>query len=554
MKMSGAKAIVECLLEQGVDTVFGYPGGMILPLYDALHDTPTLRHVLTVHEQGAAHAADGYARASGRVGVCIATSGPGATNLVTGLATAYMDSVPVVAITGQVPTDVIGQDAFQEIDIVGMTMAVTKHNFQVKDVNKLPEIIRYAFRIARSGRPGPVLVDIPRNVQTAKIDFYNLPPQCEGEWHPSAGTNSLIDEAIEAIARTEQPAIIIGGGVINAEAYAEIRNLAEYCNIPVVSTLMGLGGFPGSHPLFLGMTGLHGHKAANNAIHNADTILAIGCRFSDRVTGDRERYGAQKTVIHIDVDPAEIDKNVMAHIGIAGDLKKILIMLSERIKVRDFTNWWQDIRAWQAELEIEVDESTLNAPLVMQNIVKQTKGQDIVFVTDVGQHQMWAAQYLCIESPRTWLTSGGLGTMGFGLPAAMGAQFAMPHKRVVHMAGDGGMKMTGNELYTIAANCLPIISIIINNQGLGMIRQLQHAFYNKRYMACVLPPEVDFTTYAKSFGIHGVKVDTLEEFQAAFKTALKSQKPEVIVVNISSENLVTPMMLPGASLDDYVDL
>ncbi|MCE5286299.1 MAG: biosynthetic-type acetolactate synthase large subunit [Pelosinus sp.] len=552
--MSGAKAIVECLLEQGVDTVFGYPGGMILPLYDALHDTTALRHVLTVHEQGAAHAADGYARASGRVGVCIATSGPGATNLVTGLATAYMDSVPVVAITGQVPTDVIGQDAFQEIDIVGMTMAVTKHNFQVKDVNKLPEVIRYAFRIARSGRPGPVLVDVPRNVQTAKIDFYNLSPQCEGEWHLGAGSINLIDEAVKAIKEAEQPAIIIGGGVINAEAHNEIKSLAEHLHMPVVSTLMGLGGFPGSHPLFLGMTGLHGHKAANNVIHNADTILAIGCRFSDRVTGDREQYGAQKTVIHIDVDPAEIDKNVMAHIGIAGDLKKILIMLNERAAAKDFTNWWEVIRAWQTDLEIEVDESRLNAPLVMQNIVEQTKGIDTIFVTDVGQHQMWAAQYLKIEKPRTWLTSGGLGTMGFGLPAAMGAQFAMPDKKVIHFAGDGGMKMTGNELYTIAANCLPIISIIINNQGLGMIRQLQHAFYNKRYTACILPSKVDFTMYAKSFGIHGVNVDTLAEFKTAFRRALQSKQPEVIVVNIASENLVTPMMLPGASLDDYVDL
>jgi acetolactate synthase-1/2/3 large subunit len=435
MKMSGAKAIVECLLEQGVDTVFGYPGGMILPLYDALHDTPALRHVLTVHEQGAAHAADGYARASGRVGVCIATSGPGATNLVTGLATAFMDSVPVVAITGQVPTDVIGQDAFQEIDIVGMTMAMTKHNFQVKDVNKLPEVIRYAFRIARSGRPGPVLVDVPRNVQTATLDFHHLPPQCEGEWHPSAGALERIDEAAEAFAGARQPAIIIGGGVINAEAHAEIRNLAEKGNIPVVSTLMGLGGFPGSNPLFLGMTGLHGHKAANNAIHHADVILAIGCRFSDRVTGDREQYSAQKTVIHIDVDPAEIDKNVMAHIGIAGDLKKILVLLHEKIESREFTDWWRVIRNWQDELEAEVDECSLNAPAVMKNIVKQTTGLDALFVTDVGQHQMWAAQHLSIERPRTWLTSGGLGTMGFGLPAAMGAQFAQPKKKIIHIAG-----------------------------------------------------------------------------------------------------------------------
>lgn len=554
MKISGAKAVIKCLLEQGVDTVFGYPGGMILPLYDALYDSPEIRHILTVHEQGAAHAADGYARASGRVGVCIATSGPGATNLITGLAAAYMDSVPVVAITGQVPTDVIGQDAFQEVDIIGMTMAVTKHNFQVKDVRKIPEFIRYAFRIARSGRPGPVLIDIPRDIQTAEFDFFPGAAAVAAQWQPNSSISKRIGDAAEAIHTARQPVIIVGGGAVNAEASPEVLLLAEKCRIPVVSTLMGLGAFPGTHENFLGLTGMHGHKAANNAVHDADTIIAVGSRFSDRATGDRQQYGAQKTVIHIDVDPAEIDKNVVSHIGLTGDLKMILALLSSAVKPGQVDEWWNTISGWQKEFAVSQETAQLTMPWIMSNIAEQTAGLPIIFATDVGQHQMWAARYLKIEGPRTWVTSGGLGAMGFGLPAAMGAQFAMPDKRVVHIAGDGGMKMTGNELYTIAANCLPIISIIINNSSLGMIRQLQHAFYNKRYSQCFLPFEVDFTKYANSFGVQAVAVDTPAAFAEAFAAALAAAEPQVIVANVRPEDLFVPMTIPGKAINDYMEL
>lgn len=552
--ISGAAAVIACLQEQGVDTVFGYPGGMVLPLYDALRDTPSLRHVLTVHEQGAAHAADGYARASGRVGVCIATSGPGATNLVTGLAAAYMDSIPVVAITGQVPIGVIGQDAFQEIDIVGMTMAITKHNFQVKDVKKLPEVMRQAFQIARSGRPGPVLVDIPRDIQTAKVDFIPEELQLVTEWQPLHGAQAKIDEAAAIISEARRPVIIVGGGVINAGAHAEVRALAEKCRLPVVSTLMGLGAFPKSHEFFIGMTGLHGHKEANSVIHYADTILAIGCRFSDRVTGDRRRYGDQKTVIHIDVDPAEIDKNIVTHIGLPGDLKKILTLLTERAEAGPVDKWLNTIRSWQEEFSFHYQENPFNAPWIMRAIAQATAGKEVVFATDVGQHQMWAAQHLQQEEPRSWLTSGGLGAMGFGLPAAMGAQFAVPEKRVIHIAGDGGMKMTGNELYTIASHCLPIISVVINNQGLGMIRQLQHALYNKRYSACCLSPNVDFALYAQSMGVAGVNVYTAAEFTAALAAALQSDQPQVIVANVAKNEFVTPMAMPGSTLNNYIEL
>ena len=514
MKISGAKVIVECLLEQGVDTVFGYPGGTILPFYDALHGSP-LRHILTVHEQGAAHAADGYARASGRVGVCIATSGPGSTNLVTGLAAAFMDSVPVVAITGQVPTALIGRDAFQEIDITGITMAITKHNFLVKDPAKLAETIRYAFRIARSGRPGPVLVDIPRDVQTSEVFFE--PAAC-GEkvtWALSGQVLSRIDEAAAAISQAKRPVMMVGGGALAAEAQAEVAALAAKLKLPVVSTLMGLGAFPASHPQFLGLTGLHGLKPANNAVTEADVLIAVGSRFSDRVTGDRTKYAAGKTVIHIDVDPAEIDKNVAAHIGLAGDLKTILGFLNDRLAPGGNKEWQDKIRSWQREGGRSRKTKAFTPQTMFRELAGQTAGRECIFATDVGQHQMWAAQYLKMEKPRTWVTSGGLGAMGFGLPAAIGAQVAAPDKRVVLIAGDGGFKMTGAELFTVAANKLPLISIVINNGGLGMIRQLQQVFFDKRYIACDLPPMMDFTMFAAAFGVHAVAVDTSQGFAAA---------------------------------------
>lgn len=553
MKMSGAQAIIECLLEQEVDTVFGYPGGTVLPLYDALEDSK-LKHILTVHEQGAAHAADGYARASGKVGVCIATSGPGATNLVTGLAAAFMDSIPVVAITGQVANGLIGRDAFQEIDITGITMPITKHNYRVKNAEKLVETLRQAFHIARRGRPGPVLVDIPRDVQTAQVEFTPRDGQERFAWQPSDKLIQQIRRAAEVIGNANRPVIVVGGGVISANAQQAVRTLAETSGIPVASTLMGLGAFPASHPLFLGLTGMHGLKTANHAVHGADVMLAIGSRFSDRVTGDRDKYSAGKTIIHIDIDPAEIDKNIDTHIGLAGEMQQILEILLEHVKPGQPTEWQRKIKEWQQKFAPVYKTQELTAAWMMHTLSAKTKGQEVIFATDVGQHQMWAAQHLMIETPRSWVTSGGLGAMGFGLPAAMGAQFARPGKRVIHIAGDGGFKMTGNELYTIAVHDLPILSIIVNNNMLGMIHQLQHVLCDKKYTACRLPPKLDFVAYANAFGIEAAAVHTPDEFIAALDKFLAVKKPGLIVANIADHNMVTPMIAPGMTINNYVNI
>lgn len=554
MKTTGAGAVIQCLLEENVDTVFGYPGGMILPLYDALYDTPAIRQVVNFHEQGAAHAADGYARASGKVGVCIATSGPGATNLVTGLATAFMDSVPIVAITGQVDTTLLGRDAFQEVDIMGVTMPVTKHNFQVKDVNKLYDTLKLAFRVACTGRQGPVLVDVPKDVflQSVEIDkqeqILNL-----ANWQPSADLKISIAEAIEVIRKAKRPVIVAGGGVISAGAHQELLDFAENYHMPVVSTLMGLGGFPRSHEQSLGLSGMHGLEAANKAVFAADLVVAVGSRFGDRLTGNIDKYSQDKRVIHIDIDPSEIDKNVISSIGLAGDMKQILLMLTQPTNGHDINSWWQKIKTWQRQYQTLYDDSYLNIPWAMHYISDLIKRKDYVIVTDVGQHQMWAAQNLKIESSRAWITSGGLGTMGFGLPAAMGAQIALGEKkRVIHIAGDGGIKMTGNEYYTIAALGLPIISIIVNNAGLGMIRQLQKVFYKERYIACNFAHQPDYALYAQSFGINSFNVKTPDEFKDAFRYALASSTPQVIVVNVSSE-FVYPMAKAGAGLNEFVE-
>lgn len=554
MEMTGAKAIVECLVEQGVDTVFGYPGGMILPLYDALYEEDRVNQILTFHEQGAAHAADGYARASGKIGVCIATSGPGATNLVTGLATAFMDSIPVVAITGQVDTTLLGRDAFQEIDIMGVTMPVTKHNFQVKDPDKLCQTLRMAFKVAKSGRQGPVLVDIPRDLFLEKVQFEHVPTAILSEWQPGRSETALLREAAQVIGSAKKPVIVAGGGVISAGASEALQEFAEKNQLPVVNTLMGLGGFPRTSPLSLGMTGMHGLKTANHAIFEADVIIAIGSRFGDRLTGNRDKYAKDTCFIHLDIDPAEIDKNVISSIGIAGDLNVVLHRLTEETKHPDVVDWWQEIDAWKEKFAYHYDETTLNAPWAMRYIAEKTKMEDVAFVTDVGQHQMWAAQHLVLNKARTWMTSGGLGTMGFGLPAAMGAQIAVGRqgRRLIHIAGDGGIKMTGNEYYTIARFGLPVISIIIDNSSLGMIRQLQRVYYKERYIACQLP-EMNFELYAKSFGIDAVTVDSPVAFAQAFDRALGIEKPHVIVVKIT-QSFVKPMTKAGAEINEFVDL
>ena len=557
MQLSGSEMIVKCLLEQNVDIIFGYPGGANLPLYDALYDAP-IRHVLTVHEQGAAHAADGYARSSGKVGVCIATSGPGATNLVTGLATAFMDSSPVVAITGQVATTLFGQDSFQEVDVIGVTMPITKHNFLVKDISELAETVRKAFHIAGSGRPGPVLIDVPRDIMLARSEFTaaictnGKIPAKERSAQPSF--QDTVMDAVEVIHRAKQPVMLVGGGMKAGDTWKEVKKLAETLRIPVVSTLMGLGAFPAKHPCFLGLTGMHGHKTANWTVSEADVILAVGTRFSDRVTSDCSKYAIGKTIIHLDVDSTEINKNIPAEIVVIGDLQRTLLAMKAAFLNRptvDFSYWWERIASWQKDFFVKYNTNSLNAPWIMQHMSGNTLGQSVIWVTDVGQHQMWAAQHLQIDLPRNWISSGGLGTMGFGVPAAIGAQFACPDKRTVLVVGDGGFKMTGMELYTAINAELPIIIVIINNQALGLVRQLQREFCRQRYTESNLA-NFDFAGFAHICGALAATANTSAEFSSAFAQALQSERAFVIVANIAREDLVEPMVSPGQPINQFV--
>jgi len=555
MQLSGSEMIVKCLLEQNVDTVFGYPGGAIMPLYDALYEAP-IRHILPVHEQGAAHAADGYARASGKVGVCIATSGPGATNLVTGLATAFMDSSPVVAITGQVATPLLGRDAFQEIDIVGMTMSVTKHNFLVRDLSSLSETVRLAFRIAASGRPGPVLIDVPRDILLAQGEFipaFSIKEETASTDDPQSCLQTLI-RAVDAISNSQRPVMLVGGGIKAGQTWEAARKLADTIGIPVVSTLMGLGAFSARDCGFLGMTGMHGHKTANWAVSEADVILGIGTRFNDRITSDCSRYARGKTIIHLDVDPAEMNKNVPADIMIIGDLRQTLNALSDLFLQRpsvDFSTWQEKTASWQQEFSIVCNESRLNAPWIMKHMSENISGQSVIWVTDVGQHQMWAAQHLHIGTPREWVSPGGLGTMGFGLPAAIGAQIACPDKKTVLIAGDGGFKMTGLELYTAINAELPLIVVIINNQALGMVRQWQELFFQQRYSATILS-RFDFVSFSHACGASAAEAFTPSEFASAFEQALKSERAFVIVANVDRGDLVDPMVSPGQPINQFI--
>lgn len=549
MKMTGAQAIVKVLQEQGVETVFGYPGGAVIPLYNALYDAP-LKNVLTAHEQGAIHAADGYARASGKVGVCIATSGPGATNIVTGLATAYLDSIPVVAISGQVPVANLGRDSFQEIDIVGVTMPITKYNAIVRKSEELVPMLRMAFAIAKNGRPGPVLIDIPSDLQVKELEY----PELEKVELPEVlkADEGIIEKAAAALNEAERPVLMVGGGAVTSSVEKELIELAHKADLPVVSTLMGLGVYPGSDERAIGLTGMHGHMDCNLAVANADVLVVAGSRLSDRVTGDRNRYAGTKTIIQMDIDQSEIDKNVGVTLALNGDLKETLAKFLPLVKEGKHPEWWAQIREWDKMEDRSVaDGSRLTAPWVMTQLTKTFAEKDTIYVTDVGQNQMWAAQYLTIDKPRHHLTSGGCGTMGFGLPGAMGAAFAKPDSQIVHICGDGGFKMTGLEMFTASRENLPLISIVINNSCLGMVRQWQQLFYNERYSNTILT-EFDFVGFAKSCGADGRTVTTCEEFTEALKEAQNRTKPFLIEVRIEQSDLVEPMVAAGAVIYDFV--
>lgn len=552
MKLNGSQILVECLLEQGVDMVFGYPGGSVLNIYDALYkSSDKLTHILTAHEQGAAHAADGYARATGKVGVCLATSGPGATNLVTGIATAYMDSVPMVAITGNVGRSLLGKDSFQEVDITGVTMPITKHSYIVKDINKLAETIRQAFYIAQSGRPGPVLVDIPKDITAAECDYnYEIPKSILRQVHTIKQKD--MEQALTLLRGSEKPFIYSGGGIVASDAHEILVEFAEKIQAPVATSLMGLGGFPETHRLATGLIGMHGSMASNKATIECDLLITIGARFSDRVTSSVNTFAPNAKILHIDIDPAEVGKNVDIYSSIIGDAKEILISLTEQITQQDHTLWLEQVKKWKDEFGFDYQrDETLRPQFIMENVYEQTEGKAII-TTEVGQHQMWAAQFYKYTSPRTYISSGGLGTMGYGTGASIGAQIARPDAQVVHIAGDGSFRMNCNELATIGHYNVPVIIIIMNNTVLGMVRQWQTQFYGARYSQTTLDRGPDFVKLADAYGITGYSISTQEEFINAFEEALKLGRPAILDCHVGMDEKVLPMVAPGAPLDDLI--
>ncbi len=552
MQLNGSEIIIECLKEQGVDTVFGYPGGTILNVYDALYKhSSDIHHVLTSHEQGAAHAADGYARATGKVGVCMATSGPGATNLVTGIATAFMDSIPLVAITANVGVPLLGKDSFQEVDIAGVTIPITKYSTIVKDVTKLADTIRRAFKIAQSGRPGPVLVDITKDVTANTCEYHPCKPE---EILPEMDhiSSEAMDQALELIASAKNPVVFVGGGAILSNAAEEVTEFVHKMDAPVTTSLMGHGAFPETDPLFTGMLGMHGTKTSNYAVTKCDLLVTIGARFSDRVTGNASTFAKNAKIIQIDVDPAEIDKNVQVDVAIIGDVKVVLKEINRRMEQHAHPEWIQWIEECKEKYPMKYDQDILTGPYVIEELYRVTKGEAIV-VTDVGQHQMWAAQYYKYTSPRTLLTSGGLGTMGYGLGAAIGAKFGRPDKTVVNIAGDGCFRMNMNEIATAARNNLPLVEIVINNHVLGMVRQWQTLFYDHRYSNTILQDKVDFVKFAESMGAVGIRVTKKEEVGPAIEKAIALNTTVVIECVIDQDDKVFPMVPAGASIKDAFD-
>ena len=551
MQLTGSQIIIECLKEQGVDTVFGYPGGSILNVYDEIYKHPEINHVLTSHEQGASHAADGYARSTGKVGVCFATSGPGATNLVTGIATAYMDSVPVVAITCNVTVPLLGKDSFQEIDIAGITTPITKHNFIVKDVTKLAETIRRAFTIAKKGRPGPVLVDIPKDVTAAKTEYEPVVPVAPARISETI-TQEDIAKAVALIKEAKKPFIFVGGGAVISEASEALDRFVELVDAPVCDSLMGKGAYDGTKPRYTGMLGMHGTKTSNLGVSQCDLLIAIGTRFSDRVLGNPKTFAANAKVLQFDVDPAEINKNVMTSASVIGDIKEVLERINGELTPCNHKEWVDKILAMKEQYPLTYQPEGLSGPYIIETIYNMVQGDGII-VTEVGQHQMWAAQYFKYKQPRTLLSSGGLGTMGYGLGAAIGAQKANPGKQVINIAGDGCFRMNMNELATASRQNLPLIEVIINNHVLGMVRQWQTLFYDQHYSATILDDGVDFVKLAEAMGCEGRRVMTREEFQAAFAEALECNKPFVIDCIIDSDDKVFPMVAPGAPIQEAFD-
>ena len=549
--LTGAQIIVECLIEQGVDRVFGYPGGQVIPLYDALYEySDRVKHILTAHEQGASHAADGYARSTGKVGVCIATSGPGATNLVTGLATAYMDSVPVVAITGNVPVNLLGKDSFQEVDITGVTLPITKHNFIVKKIEDLASTMRYAFEIARSGRPGPVLVDIPKNIQTESIEFERA--EVVASSNKAELRDKDIAEAIKLIKKAEKPMLYVGGGVIRSDASELLQLFAELIDAPVGTSLMGLGAIPATNSRFTGMIGMHGTKLSNLAINSCDLLISVGARFSDRVISKASTFAKNAKIIQIDVDPAEFNKNIDTQVRIKGDVKDVLQCLISKIEEPlDHKKWMNFIEGTRLRYPQKVSTEAKRAKTII-DALERVLPENRIITTEVGQHQMWAAQFLRDIKPRRFLTSGGLGTMGYGTGAAIGAQIANPDARVVNIAGDGSFRMNCNELATIARYKLPIIIVVMNNHCLGMVRQWQTLFFGKRYSETTLETPLDWVMLANAYGVKGLRIGPEDDAEAIIKAAVELNEAVVIECQIPTDDKVLPMVAPGASINDMM--
>lgn len=552
MQLNGSQIIIECLLEQGVDTIFGYPGGAILNVYDELYRyQDRIRHILTSHEQGASHAADGYARATGKVGVCMATSGPGATNLVTGIATAYMDSVPMVAITCNVALSLLGKDSFQEVDIAGITMPITKHSFIVKDVNDLAGAMRRAFSIAQTGRPGPVLVDVTKDVTAALTDFVPHTPEIIQRKVDTINQND-IDAVLKVIRESEKPMIFAGGGTVISGADAELKEFVRKVDAPVTDSLMGKGAFDGNDPYYVGMLGMHGTKTANISVTECDLLLVLGSRFSDRVIGDADRFASRAKIVQIDIDPVEINKNIQIDYSIIGDLKSILEILNKKLEQQYHKPWIDKVMARKEALPMNYNTEILTGPYVIERISELTENEAII-TTDVGQHQMWAAQYYKYRRPRQLLTSGGMGTMGYGLGACIGAKIGMPDRTVINIAGDGCFRMNMNEIATATRYDVPIIQIVFNNHALGMVRQWQTLFYGRRYSSTILEDKVDYCKVAEAMGAKAIRVTKKEEVDDALREAMSCGEPVLIEVVIAQDDKVWPMVAPGAPIEDSFD-